>query len=149
METVCNECVQHVVSVQSPPVLRSLLTSVGLLRYRHPALLDTILTWYQTSLARGDQLTTRDLTSLLMSMASVDYAVPSQHTQLLDTIIGMLDPQSMPEPAWLDTVWALTVLGKATHQHLESVLNPTFASCILCKLKLEVLKEIHFQFSII
>ena len=132
MESVANECVQHVASVQSSPVLRSLLTSLGLLRYSHPALLDSILTWFT---AHTESLTTRDLTSLLISLASLDYTVPGQHSQLLVSLTDQLagGAESMPEQAWLDTVWALTVLGRVNHAHLESVLNHTFSSCILCK----------------
>lgn len=133
VESVCGECVQHVAGVQSSPVLRSLLTSLGLLRYCHPALVDSILTWYQAHTA---SLTPRDMTSLLMSLASMDYSVTEgEHSQLLDTISGQLGSkgEGMPEQAWLDTVWALTVLGRVSHQQLESVLNQTFTSCILCE----------------
>ena len=46
---------------------------------------------------------------------------------------------SLPENVWLDTVWSLTVLGKVTHDQLESVLNSTFYNVILCKKFLHLL----------
>ena len=31
-----------------------------------------------------------------------------------------------PEQVWLDTVWSITILGRATPHHLQSVLTPAF-----------------------
>ena len=38
-----------------------------------------------------------------------------------------------PEQVWLDTVWSITILGRATPHHLQSVLTPTFHTSLLCK----------------
>ena len=36
-------------SVESPPVLRSLLTSLGQMKYLHTPLVDAIMTWYSAT----------------------------------------------------------------------------------------------------
>ena len=49
-EKLCNELVNHVESVESPPVLRSLLTSLGQMKYLHTPLVDAIMTWYYSAI---------------------------------------------------------------------------------------------------
>ena len=48
-EKLCNELVNQVESVESPPVLRSLLTSLGQMKYLHTPLVDAIMTWYSAT----------------------------------------------------------------------------------------------------
>ena len=55
-EKLCNELVNHVESVESPPVLRSLLTSLGQMKYLHTPLVDAIMTWYFATLPLVPQL---------------------------------------------------------------------------------------------
>ena len=45
VETLCSELVPRVPDLQASPVLRSLLTSLGQLKFRHPPLMEAIMTW--------------------------------------------------------------------------------------------------------
>ena len=46
MESLCSELVPKVAEVETSPVLRSLLISLGQLKYRHPPLIDAIMSWW-------------------------------------------------------------------------------------------------------
>lgn len=46
VEALCSELGPRVAEVESSPVLRSLLTSLGQLKYRHPPLIDAIMSWW-------------------------------------------------------------------------------------------------------
>ena len=134
-EKLCNEMVVKVAEVEATPVLRSLLTSLGQMKYLHTPLLEAIMTWYTKDLeAETRRMEVRDMTTLLITLATLDH-VPIEHSGLVDTIVKELGDasSSLPENVWLDTVWSLTVLGKVTHEQLESVLNSTFYNVILCK----------------
>ena len=145
----------HVESVESPPVLRSLLTSLGQMKYLHTPLVDAILTWYSATLplvpqyliahccrygrkcVDGDtEMGAKDMTTLVMTLATLNHA-PVQHARLLDHVSARLKDvaDTLPEHVWLDTVWSLTVLNKVTSEQLQSVLNPIFYNVILCKYK--------------
>ena len=45
LEGLCTELVTKIPEVESSPVLRSILTSLGQLKYLHTPLIDTVLTW--------------------------------------------------------------------------------------------------------
>ena len=45
VESLCSELVPKVAEVETSPVLRSLLISLGQLKYRHLPLMDAILSW--------------------------------------------------------------------------------------------------------
>ena len=134
-ESLCNEIVQHVPGCQSSAVLRSVMTSLGLMRYSHPALVDSIITWYQSS-----SMDTRDMTTLIITLASINYSGVSAQA-LLDSVTGQLQSSSLPDHVWLDTVWSLTVLGRVTHQQVQSVLESSFSNNILCKYHLLIFSQ--------
>jgi hypothetical protein len=46
---------------------------------------------------------------------------------MFQIVLPQVTLQDAPSPsAWLDVVWSLVVLGRATPQHIASVLNPDF-----------------------
>ena len=45
VESLCSELVTRVAEVESSPVLRSILISLGQLKYSHLPLMDAIMTW--------------------------------------------------------------------------------------------------------
>ena len=67
-----------------------------------------------------------------MTLASLHY-IPAQHSSLLQQVALQLTQlkSSLPELVWLNSVWALTVLGHASKDHLESVLNQNFQNIVL------------------
>ena len=134
-EKLCNEMVGKVSEVEATPVLRSVLMSLGQMKYLHTPLLEAIMTWYTKDMVSEARKTeVKDMTTLLLTLATLDHA-PLEHSRLLDSIAKELGDasSSLPENVWLDTVWSLTVLGKVTHDQLQSVLNSNFYNVILCK----------------
>jgi len=132
VESLCNELVSKISSVESSAVLRSILTSLGQIKYLHVPLVDQIMIWYQTQLDSGTGLAPKDLTSLVITLASLHY-IPAQHTKLLQQVALELSQlrTSLSELVWLNAVWSLTVLGHASNDHLESVLNQNFQDVVL------------------
>ena len=137
-EQLCDELVRHIEKVETTPVLRSILTSLGQLKYLHIPLLDSILAWYSAGVGAGADdkraMSSKDMTTIVITLATLNHA-PVHHSALLDHVSQQLKNMSdtLPEHVWLDTVWSLTVLGKVTSEQLESVLNPVFYNVILCK----------------
>ena len=137
-EKLCEELVHLIEKVETTPVLRSILTSLGQLKYLHNPLLDSILAWYSAGIRAGADdkraMSIKDMTTIVITLATLNHA-PVQHSALLDHVSQELKHVSdtLPEHVWLDTVWSLTVLGKVTSEQLESVLNPVFYNVILCK----------------
>jgi len=132
-EKLCNEMVGKVAEVEATPVLRSVLRSLGQMKYLHTPLLEAIMTWYTRDLeSEARRMEVKDMTTLLLTLATLDH-VPLEHSRLLDLIVKELGDasSSLPENVWLDTVWSLTVLGKVTHNQLQSVLNSNFYNVIL------------------
>lgn len=103
------------------------------MKYLHKPLLEAIMTWYTRDLeSEARRMEVKDMTTLLLTLATLDH-VPLEHSRLLDLIVKELGDasNSLPENVWLDTVWSLTVLGKVTHDQLQSVLNSNFYNVIL------------------
>ena len=63
---------------------------LGQLKYRHMSLLDRILTWYSSCIDGKHEtrtITTKDMTSLVMTMATLNYsAVSATHQNVLDYV---------------------------------------------------------------
>ena len=85
------------------------------------------ITRYQAKLDIGTPLATKDLTSLVMTLASINYP-PEKHSKLLHQVVQEISQKknSLSELVWLDTVWSLTILGLVNNDLLESVLNINF-----------------------
>ena len=72
-------------------------------------------------------MATKDLTSLVMTLASINYP-PEKHSKLLDRVVQEISQMknSLSELVWLDAVWSLTIIGLVNNDLLESVLNINF-----------------------
>ena len=93
-EKLCNEMVGKVAEVEATPVLRSVLTSLGQMKYLHSPLLEAIMTWYTRDLeAETRRMEVRDMTTLLLTLATLDH-VPMEHSGLLHTITKELGDAS-------------------------------------------------------
>jgi len=123
LEKTCEDLCECVTSNQKPAVIGSILTSLGLLRYKNTEVLDVLAKWVadNVSICRP-----HDLTALLLTLASV-FHTPSNADHLLNALLPHVTVQDMPNPSvWLDVVWSLVVLDRATPQHVASVLDPDF-----------------------
>nr|CAD7438424.1 unnamed protein product [Timema bartmani] len=123
LEKVASDLCECVPNNDRSAVVGSVLTSVGLMRYKHTELLDVLSDWVTVNI---DTCRTQDLCSLLQTLAMLNYR-PSNESQLFDVLVKHLTVAAVPNPvAWLDVVWSLVVLDRATAQHVTSVLSPEF-----------------------
>lgn len=103
--------------------IRSVATSVGLLRYRDVELMEHMSDWVLSQL---HTCRPQDLTAVLLTFAAVNY-VPSNADEFFQAVMPLLKEADFPGPSlWLDAVWALCILGKATPEQTASVLGPEF-----------------------
>ncbi|GLH05124.1 Uncharacterized protein GBIM_10735 [Gryllus bimaculatus] len=105
-----------------PAVVGSILTSVGILKYKNKALLDELSNWVKDNISRCRE---QDIVSLLLTLASVNYQ-PQIAANLYKIILPALESSSVPPLVWLDVVWALSVLNVVDNKNLQSVLVPEF-----------------------
>jgi len=132
LERFCTELENHIHDTDKSAVIRSILISLGQLKFLHAPLMNRIMAWYQARLDNNIPMTTKDMTTTLLTCATLNHK-PIQQNALLEHISQQLTPSSssLPPTVWLDTVWSLTLLGQATPVHLESVLNPEFNNSLL------------------
>uniref|UniRef100_A0A1B6GDU3 RAP domain-containing protein n=1 Tax=Cuerna arida TaxID=1464854 RepID=A0A1B6GDU3_9HEMI len=104
-------------------VVGSIITSLGLLRYKHIELLDLLSEWVQKHI---DVCGSQDLISLVMTLAMVHH-IPANQDMLFPLVLERLQASGIPNPQdWLDLVWALNVLNKETPDQVASVLSSEF-----------------------
>lgn len=135
------------VNVDKPAAVGSIITSLGLLKFRNSGelfpsskleikrkfiaisvvdLLESLTSWM---VKHHDICRTQDISSLFLTLATLNY--PTLKTNELKSIfvskLGADDFQKSSE--WLNYVWALVVLDFAEAQHYKSVLRYGF--CLL------------------
>lgn len=110
-------------NVKKSAVIGSILTSVGLLKYKNPALLDSISDWV---LKNHSICRPQDIFSLFMTLAVLNY-LPGNAENLFKVLVPLLTQEEAGKPSvWLDVVWSLILLNQANADHLKSVLNESF-----------------------
>ncbi|XP_066945857.1 FAST kinase domain-containing protein 4 isoform X1 [Macrobrachium rosenbergii] len=125
LEKVGKDLIPQVASITRPPVIGAILFCMGQMRWRQQSLLEVISEWVENN---TDACRINDLVSLVLTLACVTYT-PTNAENLFTKIISKLDNSSISrETVWLDVVWSLALLGRATNDHISSVLHPSFAS---------------------
>jgi len=88
------------------------------------ALLDALSEWV---IKHNEKCRPQDLTSFLMTLAHTGYQPPNMEQAVTTVLARLSGPNDAPSPSvWLDTVWALTVLGHLQPALAASVLDPDF-----------------------
>ncbi|XP_034662034.1 FAST kinase domain-containing protein 4 [Drosophila subobscura] len=110
-------------NVDKSAVVGSILTSLGILRYRDLDILESLTQWLvkNSEICRPQDLSAYFLTSSLLNFKSA----------LLEDVSNKLAKSIVREDftkqsEWLSYVWSLTMLGLVEHKHLDSVLSPGF-----------------------
>ncbi|KAF4518853.1 hypothetical protein B566_EDAN006704 [Ephemera danica] len=126
LDKVRNDLAESLPTNQKAAPVGSILTSLGLLRHKDAALLDTVSEWVNRNI---QECRPQDLVSLLLTLAHVGHT-PSTADSLLKLVCERLTgPQDVPTlSAWLEVVWALAVMSRASTELLQSVLDPKFQS---------------------
>lgn len=112
---------------EKPAVVNSITISLGLMRYRHEPLLWSIADWIQSN---KDIIRASDVASAIVTFATVDYLPPSAEG-IVQTALSLKEDEMARSSSWLDLVFSLLTLNKATREHLESTLRPEFIDKLL------------------
>ncbi|XP_047472466.1 FAST kinase domain-containing protein 4-like isoform X2 [Penaeus chinensis] len=127
LEKIANDFVSQANSIDRPAIVGGILTCMGQMRWRNTSMLEILSEWVENN---SDVCRTSDIAALVLTLASVSYT-PTNIDSVFKAIIPKLTSVTInKETAWLDVVWSLSVLGKATEEHIASVLNPSFVSKI-------------------
>ncbi|KAH8278588.1 hypothetical protein KR018_005705 [Drosophila ironensis] len=110
-------------NVEKSAVVGSILTSLGILRYRDLDILESLTQWLvkNSEICRPQDLSAYFLTSALLNFKSSQLGDVS--SKLVKSIVR---EDFTKQSEWLSYVWSLTMLGLVEHSHLASVLGPEF-----------------------
>ncbi|XP_008204920.1 FAST kinase domain-containing protein 4 isoform X1 [Nasonia vitripennis] len=123
MKKVSKDLYTAIPSNERHAVIGSILTSLGVLRYRNERLLNLLSVWI---VEHRNIIRPQEISSLMKTLAHMGFT-PTNFNEVLEHIITPLKESEMCQSSdWLDIVWALTVLNKATPEHYASVLNSGF-----------------------
>ncbi|XP_076336500.1 FAST kinase domain-containing protein 4 isoform X2 [Tachypleus tridentatus] len=142
LQKISSEALVEVANLDKVSVISALLISLGHLRWKHPALLELC---GERLLKNSDKCRPQEWVAYLLTLAKVNY-IPENPEPIFSLISSELVQKNIPDSAvWLDIVWSLAILGRATESHLRSVLSPVFYQPLIgmgtfhsysCKLKL-------------
>ncbi|XP_076250695.1 FAST kinase domain-containing protein 4 [Rhynchophorus ferrugineus] len=124
-ERVTNNIVNvlHKDEINKSAVIGSILTSIGLLKYKSQVLLDSLSDWI---IENHKICRPQDIFSLFMTLAVVHY-VPTNGEALFNVLLPQLTEEEAGQPhIWLEIVWSLVLLNKATAEQVKSVLDEQF-----------------------
>uniref|UniRef100_B3P7J3 GG12520 n=1 Tax=Drosophila erecta TaxID=7220 RepID=B3P7J3_DROER len=110
-------------NVEKSAVVGSIITSLGILRYRDLDILESLTQWLlkNSEICRPQDLSAYFLTSALLNFKSAQLEEVSK--KLVKSIVR---EDFTKQSEWLNFVWALTMLGVVEHSHLASVLSADF-----------------------
>uniref|UniRef100_A0A182JBZ6 Uncharacterized protein n=1 Tax=Anopheles atroparvus TaxID=41427 RepID=A0A182JBZ6_ANOAO len=101
----------------------SILTSLGMLRYRDGTVLDNLCGWIA---AHHELCKPTQLGSLLLSLATLNYEPISMDAIKAKLVANVTENDFIRSADWLNTVWSLTALNCVNGDQLSSVLCPEF-----------------------
>lgn len=130
LDRICNDVIECLPSNENKSaVVNSITVSLGLLKYRHEPVLTAIADWLQQHI---QQCRATDIASAVVTLATVDCLPPSSSgAALVETALSLKEEEMTKSSSWLDLVFSLLTLNKATKQHLESTLQPEFIDKLL------------------
>ncbi|XP_017007620.2 FAST kinase domain-containing protein 4 [Drosophila takahashii] len=114
-------------NVEKSAVVGSIITSLGILRYRDLDILESLTQWLlkNSEICRPQDLSAYFLTSALLNFKSAQLEEVSN--KLVKSIVR---EDFTKQSEWLSFVWSLTMLGLVEHSHLASVLSSDFLEAL-------------------
>lgn len=139
LQRISTDLLPEIYSITKASMISSFLTAFGQLRWKHNALLEAFTDWIQKNL---NHCRIQDMVSYILTLAHVNY-VPMENEVLFASLLPRITKESVgSNNIWLDVVWSLAVLKKASAEHIVSVLTPAFVEhlsgfqTVSCKRKL-------------
>jgi hypothetical protein len=125
---ICADVINELTTdVRKSSVIGSVVTSLGLLKYKNCEVLDTLSEWI---LDNSSMCRIQDVFSLFVTLATVNH-LPSNYEKLFQALLPQLSMSEARKPlVWLNFVWSLVVLNQATPDHVSSVLAQDFVNKI-------------------
>ncbi len=106
-------------------VLISIVHSLGTLLYKNEELMDHLISAILKK-ETEQQIMANQLSSVILSCAYLDYLPPALEGMLFNIVQHIEASPDVDSRTWLNTVWALVLLGKAAPTHVSSVLKDSF-----------------------
>lgn len=114
-------------NVNRSAVVGSILTSLGLLKYKDSVLLDTLSDWM---LKNHDICRPQDMFAFFLTLAVLNHT-PANWEQIFNVMVPQLKrEEAVKSSVWIEFVWSLVLLNKVNNEHLESVLSEDFLNQI-------------------
>lgn len=107
--------------LNSPSLLASVLHSLANLRWQSPLTLDTV---YQLVEKNLDEFKSKDLVTVLLAAAKLNYVSPLSTTLLPAIAKRLSSDKELEKRLWLDVVWSMATLKLLTQEMASSVLLP-------------------------
>lgn len=117
---ICSDIHIGLEKIDKPAVIGSILTSLGIIRYRDLDVLEALTGWV---LNHQDLCRPQDISALFLTLATLNYTTTKEQLLKEKLLNSLTLPDLKKTIDWLDHVWALTVLGFAQPHHIESVLS--------------------------
>lgn len=110
-------------NTEKPAAVGSIITSLGLLKYRDLDALEALTSWI---LKNHEICRPNDITALIMTLATLNYPT-TKAPQLKEKLVDVITlPDLKKHSDWLNHVWALVVLQFAKSEQIESVLSKEY-----------------------
>ncbi|KAH0568839.1 FAST kinase domain-containing protein 4 [Cotesia glomerata] len=122
---ICDELVVLVKKVTKSPVIGSIITSLGMLKYRNDEVMNALSEWV---VENKEIIRTQDVCSFLMTLATIGYKPNNSDVFFNELVFTLKETDMIRSTEWLDVVWALTTLNQVSTEHISSVLNDKFMS---------------------
>ncbi|XP_060524160.1 uncharacterized protein LOC132700689 [Cylas formicarius] len=114
--------------LKTSSVVGSMLTSLGHLRYKNIDLLEAITNWVEKNY---NVCRPQDIFALVMTMGILKF-VPSNSDKLFRIVEPQLTQSEAGKPiVWLEIVWSLVLLNRASSEQIASVLRSDFINSII------------------
>lgn len=135
LQRISTDLLPEIGNITKVSMVSAFLTAFGQLRWKHNALLEAFTDWMQKNL---DNCRVQDMVAYILTLAHVNF-VPMESDILFESLLTKVTRESVgSDTIWLDVVWSLAVLKKASIQHVASVLTSAFSEqlSVACKRKL-------------
>ena len=109
-------------------VCLSILTSFSQLRWRQE---DSISNLVDKLFCNEQKPSQKETIEILLSLSNLDFCLDEMVELLQSHYLDMIDMEMVSPLHWLNFVWSLTVLGKATPKLISSVLEEEFYQSVI------------------
>jgi len=109
-------------------VCLSILTSFSQLRWRQE---DSISNLVDKLFCNEQKLSRKETIEILLALSNLDFCLDDKVELLQSHYLDMIDMEMVSPLHWLNFVWSLTVLGKATPKLISSVLEEEFCQSVI------------------